>query len=262
VYDTNLTDPEWQAIETHFDSKKKTTSSGRPMIHSYRVIFDAILYVLVSGVQWRLLPHDFPPWQTVYYHFLKWQNDGTYKKVNDELTKKYRLKLGRNENPSLGIIDSQSTKATENAQSSGYDGNKKVKGRKKHIVVDTQGNIIDIEVHDANIHDCKGAELFLKSLKNIPYKLLKIIADKGYQGEIGEKFKKQLGIEFEVSSGEKQNSGFVVVAKRWIVERTFAWLGKCRRLCRDYEFLGESVRSMCYLAMIKLLLKRLVNMDM
>jgi len=259
MYKTSLTDEQWQVIERFFDEKNGKVTSGRPIKTSYRFIFNAILYITVTGVQWRMLPNDFPPYGTVYYHFSKWKNDGTFKKINDELSKYYRIKLGKNENPTLGIIDSQSSKTTENAKTRGFDGNKKIKGRKRHIVVDTLGNIIDLQVHDANIHDSKGARLFLTSLKKLSYQLVKIIADKGYYGNIRNDFKNVLKIELEIAGEEKNDNGFVVVSKRCIVERTFAWLGKCRRLCRDYETLSTSVASYCYLAMIKLLLNRLVS---
>jgi putative transposase len=259
MYNSSLTDEQWQMIKRFFDRKTGKVTSGRPVETSYRLIFDAILYITVTGIQWRMLPHDFPPYGTVYYHFNKWKNNGIFKKVNDELSKYFRIMSGKNENPSLGIIDSQSSKTTENAETRGFDGNKKVKGRKRHIIVDTLGNIIDVQVHDANIHDSKGAGLFLISLKKLPYQLAKIIADKGYCGSIRNEFKNVLKIELEIAGEEKNNNRFVVVSKRWIVERTFAWLGKCRRLCRDYETLSASVASYCYLAMIKLLINRLVS---
>lgn len=258
MYESSLTNEQWQVVERFFDKKKGIKGAGRPLKTSKRVILDAILYVTVAGIQWRMMPSDFPPWETVYYHFSKWKKDGTYRKVNNELSKLFRLRAGRPKTPTLGIIDSQSTKATDRAATRGYDGFKKVKGRKRHIIVDGLGNIIDMHVHNANIHDCKGAQMFLSSLKKLPFHLKKVIADKGYIGDIEDKFKNELKIDLEITGEEKNNTGFVVISKRWIVERTFAWFGKFRRLCRDYEVLSGSVVSFCYLAMIKLLINRLV----
>lgn len=258
MYESSLTDEQWQVLEGFFDKKKGIRVPGRPLKNSKRVIFDAILYVTVTGIQWRMMPNDFPPWETVYYHFSKWKKDGTYRKVNNELSRLFRLRSGRADTPTLGIIDSQSTKVTDCAVTRGYDGFKKVNGRKKHIIVDVLGNIIDLHVHNANIHDSKGAQMFLNSLKMLPFHLKKIIADKGYYGDIESEFKNKLKIDLEIAGNRKNNNGFVVISKRWIVERTFAWFGKFRRLCKDYEVLSCSVVSFCYLSMIKLLINRLV----
>ena len=171
-YSTNLTDKQWQVIE------KIVNPQERKRKHSLRNIMNAILYLLKTGCQWRMIPKDFAPWESVYYYFSKWKNEGVIEEILDTLRSKVRIMSGRNESPSLGIIDSRSVKTSHHVDSDrGLDGNKKVKGRKQHIIVDTQGNLMSIAVHEANVHDSKGAPEVIENLSCRFPRLAKILAD-------------------------------------------------------------------------------------
>ena len=223
-----------------------------------REILNAIFYVNKSGCQWRMLPSDFAPWQTVYYYFRKWKLEGVWEEIWAVIHSKARKSIGKNENPSLGIIDSRSVKTSHHVDTDrGIDGNKKIKGRKEHIVVDTLGLPMSINVHEANIHDSKGA---VPTIEKLAYKfpgLCKILADGGYQGDLAEWVKNKFGWDLEVVLRPKESSKrFNVIPKRWIVERTFSWLENYRRLTIDYEFLTETAETMVTIAFIQIALKR------
>ncbi len=224
-----------------------------------REVLNAIFYLLRSGCAWRLLPHEFPAWQTVYGYFRKWQQTGVWEAINDALREAVRVDAGREPEPSMALIDSQSVKGSSVAGERGLDPFKKVKGRKRHILVDTMGLLLVIVCHPANMQDRKGARLVLsKAIVKGFSRLVLILADGGYDSNPLRQWLSTLtDWLFELVKRPEGQKGFVVQAQRWVVERTFAWLGRYRRLSKDYEVLPESSEAMVYIAMIHLMLRRL-----
>jgi len=256
-YKSDLTDEQWAIIEPML--LKRGRGPGRPMMLDLRAVVNAILYVLRTGCQWAYLPHDYPNFNSVYYHYHKWCRDKTWEKLNSALREAVRMAAGREAQPSLAIIDSQSVRTTEVGAEHGFDGGKKVNGRKRHILVDTMGNLLKVIAHAANIGERDGAKLLLTQLPNALWtRLEKILADGGYLGaEFEAWIKDRLGVVWEISLRPTGKKGFVVLPQRWVVERTFAWLGRSRRLSKDYEKLTDNSAGMVYLASLQRLLKRL-----
>jgi putative transposase len=251
TYPSSLTDSQWKAILAIIRDKRKRK-------HSLREIFDALFYLLKTGCQWRMLPIHFPSWKLVYYYFTKWKNDGTIELIHEQLRDKTRTKAGKHESPSIGIIDSQSVKTTRiGGLNRGIDGGKKTKGRKRHIIVDTMGLLLAVVVHAANEHDSKAATRVIAELRGRFARLVKIIADGGYRGELIENTRKIYGWIVEVVLRSDSSVKFQVLPKRWIVERTFAWFESYRRLSKDFEYHAETSQTMIQLAMIKLMLNRI-----
>lgn len=231
--------------------------AGRPMSLDLKQVIRAIHYVVVTGIQWSNLPNEFPNYKSVYYHYRKWCLDGTWRRINQRLVYLERLRVGRLPRPSAGIMDSQSVKTTERGGIRGYDGNKKINGRKRHILVDTLGNLLEVFVSTANLHDSKGGWILLTQIEELTaLRLLKIWADQGYQGELIEIVQQQWDIELDIVKREQGQTGFAVQPRRWVVERTFAWFGKYRRLSKDYEHCIYSSEAMIYLASAHTMLKR------
>ena len=254
-YSTNLTDKQWQVIEKIIDTQERKRK------HSLRNIMNEILYLLKTGCQWRMIPKDFAPWESVYYYFSKWKNEGIIEELLDKLRSKVRIMAGRKESPSLGIIDSRSVKTSHHVDSyRGLDGNKKIKGRKQHIIVDTQGNLMAIAVHEANVHDSKGAPKVIENLSFKFPRLAKILADGGYRGNLADWLLDKFGWELEVVlRPDECPSKFKVLPKRWMVERSFAWLENFRRLTIDYEYHAETAEAMAQLAFCKIMLNKFIE---
>ena len=250
-YPTNLTDSQWNLLESVLSDKRKRK-------HSLRDILDALFYLLKTGCQWRMIPHCFPPWESVYYYFSKWKNEGVIELIHEQLRDMVRIKAGRETSPSLACIDSQSVKTTRiGGECRGIDGGKKIKGRKRHIIVDTMGLLLAVVVHAANEHDSKGACDVIALLKGRFSRLVKIVADGGYRGELIEKTKKAFNWILEIVLRSDDSSKFSVIPKRWVVERTFAWFESYRRLSKDFEFQTNTSETMIQLAMVKLMLNRI-----
>lgn len=253
-YQSDVTDSQWNHIKDFFPQPKQT---GRPRQVDFRQVVDAILFLLVSGCQWRMIPQDFPNWQTVYYYFARWKKDGTWFRIHETLRAEERIRQGRKKHPTAGSVDSQSVKTTAVPSARGFDAGKKINGRKRHILVDTLGLMIAICVTTACVQDRDGIKKLLKTFGVHRKKLHKIWVDGGYRGEVIEWVKNKFRIYLEVVLRSDEVKGFVVLPKRWVVERTFAWLNNHRRLSKDYERYPKTSETMIQIAMIRLMLRRL-----
>jgi len=254
MYPSDLDDEEWALVKPLL---AKTSKRGRPQTQDYRVIVNAILYVVKTGCQWRQLPHDYPKWSTVVVYFYRWQRRGVWTRLLDKLRRKARKDQGKNEAPSAMIVDSQSVRTVSHGAQRGYDAGKKVKGRKRHIAVDTLGLPWAIAVHSAGIQDRTGVKLLLLRLFTRLACTLTVFADAAYTGKLAPWMKDMFGWTLEVVHKGKDKA-FHVLPKRWIVERSFGWLGHYRRLSKDYEIRPAHAEAMITLAFSRMLLRRAV----
>jgi len=259
-YPTDLTDKQWILLETIL-ARLGVGSRGRPSEHGYREIVSAILYVVRSGCAWRLLPHDLPPWQTVYGQFRRWKRDGTWSALHDALRDKVRKTEGRNPQPTAAIIDAQTIRGadTVGTTSRGYDAGKKTNGRKRHIAVDTMGLLLVIMVTSADIQDRRGGKALLWLVHQRFTNIQLTWADGGYSGKLVDWCKQRFDALVEIVKRSDDTSGFKVLPRRWVVERTFGWFMKCRRMTADYERLPETSVAMAQIVMIGVMTRRLAK---
>jgi transposase len=254
-YASDVTDEEWALIEVALPPTKKL---GRPRTTELRAVVNALLYMLTTGCQWRQLPKEFPPFSTVQRFFYRWRDEGLWQKLNHDLLMRLREASGRQASPSAGVIDSQSVKTTEAGGPRGYDAAKKINGRKRHLLTDTIGLPVAAVVHPADIQDRDGAPLVLAAARFLYPWLRHVFADSGYAGaKLASALEKIGRWTIEVVKRCDTATGFVVLPRRWVVERTFAWLNRNRRLAKDFEASLESALSWLFLASVKLLVRRL-----
>jgi len=274
LYASDLSDAEWTLLEPLIPPAKV---GGRPRSVNMRQILNGIFYILRSGGAWRLLPHEYPPWSTVYDYFRKWRNAGIWEGMVRTLRERLREQSGRQPTPSAGIIDSQSVKTTERGGLHGYDGGKKVNGRKRHLFVDTMGLLLKVVVHAANLQDRESVNLLLEPVKGQFPRMEKVWVDQGYTGKGKTWIETEMGWTVEVVERSPrrgwiitEDQGLVKVSlpktfehlpRRWVVERTIAWIGRSRRLSKEYEYLTSSSEAMIYLSTLRLLLTRLAKQN-
>jgi putative transposase len=254
IYPSDLTDSQWNHIKDFFAAPKKT---GRPRAVEFRQVVNGMLYLILTGCQWRFIPPEYAKWQTIYYYFAKWKSDGTWFRIHETLRSQERIRQGKNKHPTAGALDSQSVKTTALPSSRGFDSGKKIMGRKRHILVDTLGLMLAVRVTTADVQDRDGLKKLLRTFGLHRKKLRKIWVDGGYRGQVIEWVKVRFRYCLEVVLRSDDTTGFVVLPKRWIVERTFAWLNNHRRLSKDYERFTKTSETMIQIAMIRVMLRRL-----
>jgi transposase len=261
-YPSDLTDEEWALIEPVIPPAKH---GGRHREVNIREVVNGIMYILSTGCPWRYIPKDLPSKDTIYWYFSRWIKDGTLERIHQALYDKCRETMGRDNNPTCAAIDSQSVKSGEKGGAQidpqGYDAGKKIKGKKRHILVDMCGFLLHVIVHPADIQDRDGGVFLLETLKDKLPLLKKIFADLGYRGPKFEQGVKKVrpDIQIEIVKRSDSEKGFKVVPHRWVVERTFAWLNRCRRLAKDWENLARHALAFIQLASIRLMVRRISN---
>ena len=256
TYPTDLSNEQWKLLCLMLSPPEQL---GRKRSVDLRAVFNALCYLARSGCQWRLLPKEYPKWQTVYYYFRKWREAECFIVINDCLRQKLRQRAGKNANASAAIIDSQSVKTDEQAEARGFDAGKKVKGRKRHILVDTLCLLLKAKVLTADVQDRDAAKMLFSEIKDQMPRLSLIWADGGYRGKLIVWVAVQCLWILEIVKRRDSLKKFIPLPKRWIVERTFSWLNRNRRLSKDYERKVESAEAFLYLSMSILMLKRFKN---
>ena len=248
-YPTNVIDSQWQIIINFLDAERNRK-------YELREIVNAILYLVKTGCQWRMLPGDFAPWKSVYYYFSSWKKTEIFEILHEFLVEKVRVANGKNEEPTAGIIDAQSVKNTlVSSEDKGFDAGKKIKGIKRHILVDTLGLVLAVVIQSASVQDRDGAIRVIEKMKESWKKVTKIFADGGYRGQLIDTVKEKFKIDLEIIKRNELHT-FKILPKRWIVERTFAWIDTNRRNSKNYERLNNTSVAMVHLSAIRIMLNR------
>jgi putative transposase len=258
-YPTDLNDTEWAQIAPYLPA---ASSTGAPRKHNWRSLLNAMFYVVKNGCVWRALPHEFPAWKTVYHYFRLFRQTGQWQELNTKIREAVRKKEGKQPQASAMIADCQSAKSAEGGEKRGFDGGKLVSGRKRNLLVDTLGLVVFAKVTAANVQDVHAGKQLFSAVAQKPElltRLEKIFADGGYRGELVDWVQQNLHAVLEIVLKLGDQKGFQVLPKRWVVERTFAWITRNRRLARDYERLAQSSEAFIYVAMIRLGLRRLAR---